>query len=528
MITPSFYSQYGGVMKFAINKDTPLSRHVKHWQFCVGSCHAPMAQRVDYIEQLKFIHNELGIERVRFHGLFNDDMKVGMTLHNLVPLKAARKFSQISFTQIGKIFDNVLSTGVRPFVELGFMPKILASGKRKCSFEYKGNITMPRSLDEWSNLIVDFVEFLRDRYGVNEVKEWYFEVWNEPNLPSFFAGSKEDYFKLYRATALAIKSVDKDIKVGGPSTANCEWIDDFTTFCTANKVPCDFVSTHQYAGDPIGHVFKISKILQDVRISYKQMKKSNGGTVLEGARILFKDKSEAIDDRNVFTKNLATITPQAKGLPIYYTEWNVSATCTASINDTRRAASYAIRTILNTEGKLAGTSWWTFSDLFEELQFFPEPFSGAFGMLNIHGIPKPSFYAFKLLSLLGDERFELPPLDAEIEAAAFKKSNTIQFLVYRQNFSAENGEAKAYEIEFEGKPTSATIRKIDSTHCNPLAIWQEMGSPSYVKPTEVEYIKSRSSLIQESLNFSYIDGKTLIRGELFNNDIHLIELNTEV
>lgn len=500
--------------------------HDKHWQFCVGSCHAPMAQRADYLEQLKFVHDELGIERVRFHGLFNDDMKVGMSLKNFMPVPYAGKFKEYSFFQIAKIYDNILKTGMRPFVELGFMPKTLASGKRKCTFEYKGNITMPKDLDEWSGFIKQFIEFLTDRYGADEVSNWYFEVWNEPNLPVFFAGTQKDYFRLYAATVKAIKSVNPKIKVGGPSSANCAWIGDFVKYCKSNDLPCDFLSTHQYAGDPIGHVLRIGELLKEGKRRLSNLKNSEGGSVLEGARMLLPDDSEQITDRDVFVENLEHITPETQGIPLYYTEWNVSATCTAKINDTRRAASYAVRTVLATEGKVAGTSWWTFSDLFEEIQFFPDPFSGAFGMINNYGIPKPSFYAFKMLSMLGDERLVLPDRHAEpVEIAAFKKGDIRQVLLYKQNFFADNGNEDICSVQVDGfEATKAYAYKIDETHCNPLAVWQSLGSPKYLKPQDVEFIKSKSSLQKEEIPFEGKDGKTVVSAALHNNDVYLIEL----
>lgn len=453
-----------------------------------------------------------------------------MTLRNVIPLPHAKKFKEISFFQVGKVFDNILNVGMKPFVELGFMPEILASGKRKCNFEYKGNITMPKSLDEWSEFIKSFINFLIDRYGRQEVKEWYFEVWNEPNLPVFFAGSKKDYFKLYEATAKAIKSIDPDIQVGGPTTANCVWIGEFVEFCKANDVPCDFLSTHQYAGDPLGHVFRISSVIKEIKSRLKNLRKSKGGSVLEGARMLFVDNSETITDRDVFLKNLKKIQPETDGIPLYYTEWNVSATCTAPINDTRGAASYAIRTVLATEGELAGTSWWTFSDLFEEIQFFPDPFSGAFGMINNYGIPKPSFYAFKLLSMLGDERLVLPEyIGTEVEVASFKKGLDKQVLLYKQIFNLSKGNAShcTLKVDFDKKPSAVYIWRIDEEHCNPLAVWKDIGSPKYLKPQQVEYIKDKSALIKESLDFEYINGQVIIKTHLFNNDIQLIEVKSE-
>lgn len=513
-------------MEFCLSKNTALEPHDKHWQFSVGSCHAPLAHRVDYLEQLKFIHDELGIERVRFHGLFNDDMKVGLTLKNFIPLPSAAKYKQFSFFQIAKIYDNILKTGMRPFVELGFMPKILASGKRNCMFQYKGNITMPKSLDEWAGFIRSFIEFLIDRYGRDEVKTWYFEVWNEPNLKPFFAGSQQDYFKLYEATARAIKSVEPDIRVGGPATANCVWIEDFKSFCDKNNVPVDFISTHQYAGDPIGHVMKTSAMLKAILKRIADLRKGSG-TVLEGARKMLVDGSESIEDRNVFMKNLRRVKKEADGLPVLYTEWNVSATCTAPINDTRRAASYAIRTVLHSENTIDKSSLWCFSDLFEEIEFFPEPFSGAFGMIDVYGIPKPSFYAFKILSMLGGQRFNLPVDDtADVEFAAFKKDNITQLLLYRQNFKAEKGDAVKFTVsaESDARPNNVFLYRIDDDHCNPLKEWEALGKPEYLKPDEVEKIKKASSLVREQLPFTYADGKFTAECALYNNDVWLIEV----
>ncbi len=511
-------------MDFIISKDTPLKPLDKHWLFCVGSCHAPLAHRVDYLEQLKYVHDELGFERVRFHGIFNDDMQVGMTLRNVLPVPSAKNFRQFSFYQVSRVYDNILKTGMRPFVELGFMPKILASGKRKCPFSYKGNITMPKSLDEWADFITQFLKFLIDRYGLDEVRQWYFEVWNEPNLIAFFKGKKEDYFKLYETTAQAIKAVDPAIAVGGPSTANCAWIDDFVKFCKEKNIPCDFVSTHQYAGDPLGHVLPVGKMVGAFLKRLKTMRRSSG-TVLEGARIALPDESEAITDRNIFIKNAEAIKPEAQGAPLFYTEWNVSAANTAYINDTRRAASYAVRTVLAAEGIINKTSWWSFSDIFEEIQFFPEPFSGQFGLITIYGIPKPSFWAFKILAMLGPERYALEKRpDDEIELAAFKKGDSTQLLVYRQNFIAEKGAPESFTVTVGRETQSASVYKIDEEHGNPLALWQAMGSPPYLKPAEVEDIKRRSAMEKEDLPFVCENGKTTVRGALHNNDVWLIEL----
>lgn len=212
------------------------------WEHTVGSDHAPVALRADWRSQLERCHRELGFRYVRFHGLLSDD------LGTLVCQDHRFLFS---FFNADQIVDHLLSIGVRPFVELSFMPTALASGD-KTVFHYRANVTPPRDYGEWQDLIRRLVAHWKDRYGAEEVRRWYFEVWNEPNLEAFWTGSRADYFKLYRRAAQAIKDVDSSFPVGGPATARNEWISEFLDFCEGQGVPVDFLSTHHYPTDALG------------------------------------------------------------------------------------------------------------------------------------------------------------------------------------------------------------------------------------------------------------------------------------
>ncbi|MCB8988772.1 MAG: hypothetical protein H6661_13610 [Ardenticatenaceae bacterium] len=152
---------------------------------------------------------------------------------------------------VDRIYDFLLALGVRPFVELSFMPEALASGSQTV-FNYVNHVSPPKDYAEWGKLIHKFVAHCVDRYGLEEVRRWYFEVWNEPNLDSFWAGSQADYFNLYRTTVETIKEIDADLRVGGPATAKNEWIPEFLEFCARNNLPVDFVSTHHYPTDAFG------------------------------------------------------------------------------------------------------------------------------------------------------------------------------------------------------------------------------------------------------------------------------------
>jgi len=214
------------------------------WERCVGSGHAALNLRSDFQSHLKKAHVELGFQQIRFHGLFVDDMSV------VLPGSSGLRFS---FLNIDRIFDYLLSIGMKPFVELSFMPNALASGTKTWS-HYNANVTPPKSYDQWADLIIAFAKHLIERYTIDEVRTWKFEVWNEPNCcpHDFWSGSMQDYFHLYSVTAQALKSVSLELHVGGPVTAQSAWIEEFMEYCASNNVTYDFISTHEYPGDPPG------------------------------------------------------------------------------------------------------------------------------------------------------------------------------------------------------------------------------------------------------------------------------------
>src|SRR6185312_1023029 len=212
------------------------------WEHTVGSGHATLALRADWQAQLRRAHDQLGFRHVRFHGILCDQMGTLIDQDDQ-PL--------YSFFNTDRIFDFLLSIGMRPFVELSFMPRMLSSSGQ-IIFRYEANVSKPNDYGQWSVLIRKLVAHWVERYGLDEVRQWFFEVWNEPNLTAFGSGRQDDYFKLYRYTAEAVKSVDRELKVGGPATAANAWIEDFLAFCASNDLPADFVSTHHYPTDSFG------------------------------------------------------------------------------------------------------------------------------------------------------------------------------------------------------------------------------------------------------------------------------------
>ena len=227
---------------FTCDPDSPgvPLRHV--WSHTVGSGHAALALRADWQRQMLRAREELGVRHVRFHGILCDALGTYLIQQDK---------DVYSFFNADQIFDFLVGMGMRPFVELSFMPRALSSGDTTV-FSYAGNVTPPNNWRKWAGLIKRLVSHWVDRYGIAEVRQWYFEVWNEPNLAAFWTGSQADYFKLYRITVDAIRQVDGQLRVGGPATADDEWIEDFVAFCDKHQLPADFVSTHHYPTDALG------------------------------------------------------------------------------------------------------------------------------------------------------------------------------------------------------------------------------------------------------------------------------------
>ncbi|MET0179081.1 MAG: glycosyl hydrolase, partial [Novosphingobium sp.] len=207
---------------------------------CVGSDRAAITLRKSWRQDIDRARAEIGTRRVRFHGILNDELGV-------LTRTPQHRTGTPNFKNVGEVYDGLVSRGLSPLVELSFMPSELASGPAGFGF-YKGGITPPKSLEGWGRLIGEFATFLIDRYGLNAVADWPFEVWNEPDLPFFFTGKQADYFQIYKAAAIAIKQVSPRLKVGGPATSGAKWLPEFLSFCAAENAPVDFVSTHSYAG----------------------------------------------------------------------------------------------------------------------------------------------------------------------------------------------------------------------------------------------------------------------------------------
>ena len=464
---------------------TPL----KHaWEHTVGSDHALLGLRTDWQEQLRRCHVELGFRHVRFHALLTDDMGT-LVCHHGKPL--------YSFFNADRIWDFLLSIGMRPFVELSFMPEVLASGDETV-FHYRGNVTPPKDYGAWAMLVRKLVGHWVEHYGVAEVRQWFFEVWNEPNFPAFWTGTQGDYFKLYGHSAQAIKAVDASLRVGGPATAATAWIDELLAYCDGEDLPVDFISTHLYPTDPLG--FEGSNTEERLANS---------------PRTLMRDRAKLVRELS-------------RDRPVYFTEWNTSSNPRDPYHDEPFAAAYAAKIALETDPFVDGYSFWTFTDIFEENYFPSIPFHGGFGLLNLQGVPKPVYRAFQLLHGLGNELFPVAGTHETVDAWVVGKGRSITVLLTnhaqpRHDITTQLAEIRLTEVP---APLTAYVERIDEDHANPRRRWQEMGEPEYPSRSEVEQLEAASRLVKEPLAFSYEGGTVRFQVDLPPHSVAAVTLGT--
>lgn len=359
------------IIKLDYNKTQGLLNTM--FKECIGAGRANEGLRADWQQQLALVKKECDFKYIRMHGLLTDDMAVYTEDNKGNP--------EYSYQYIDALYDFLLSINVKPFVELGFMPSRLASGSQTI-FWWRGNVTPPKDYKKWGDLIRNLTQHFTERYGEEEVKTWYFEVWNEPNLsPGFWTGTQEEYFKLYDYAAKAVKSVNPAYKVGGPATAGAAWVPETIEFCSKNNSPIDFISTHSYG---VGQGF-----LDEF---------GGSGTVLS------KDASSVSGD--VINSRKQISSSDKPNLELHYTEWSSSYTPADPFHDSYHSAAYILQKLKQVGNAANSMSYWVFTDVFEEPGPRFTPFHGGFGLMNTQGIKKASYFSYAFLNKLGAKELQ--------------------------------------------------------------------------------------------------------------------------
>jgi xylan 1,4-beta-xylosidase len=412
--------------------------------------------------------SSFGFRHVRFHDILSDDMGTLMDEQDRL---------LYSFFNADQVCDFLISIGIKPFVELSFMPSTLSSGS-KTVFHYSANVTPPKDYAEWAKFVGRLTTHWIHRYGIDEVKSWFFEVWNEPNLKAFWTGAQADYFKLYRFTAQAIKEVDDRLQVGGPATANNEWITEFLDFCEKNNVPADFVSTHHYPTDALG-------------------------TIGEDT-----ETQLALSQRSILREWAQETHRKARGKPLYYTEWNSSSNPRVHLHDEPYTAVVIVKTMMEARGLVQGYSFWTFTDIFEENYMPATAFQGGFGLLTLQGGPKPSYRAFELLHRLGVDELPVDGAHETVDVWVVRGRDAVTVLLTNHALPRHPIESESVHVQLAGllSPRNVFIERIDDDHANAKRLWIEMGKPALPTSREVKQLQVASQIVREPLHWKYEAG----------------------
>ena len=450
-------------LDLTIQADAPSHAFPHFWEQTFGSGRAILSLRESYRRDLRMLKAATDIHYVRFHAIFHDEVGVydedahGRPLYN--------------WSYVDQIYDGLLDNGVRPFVELSFMPRKLAASPTPHAFWYQPLPSPPKNYDKWEELIYNFAKHLVDRYGADEVAQWYFEVWNEPNIDFWTGRPKEaTYFELYDHAARAIKRANPRLRVGGPATAQAAWVGDMIAHSEKLNVPLDFVSTHVYANDSSEDVFGTHE-----NIPRSEM-------VGRAVRKVYKEVKES----------------KRPGLPIYWSEYNASYKNEVEITDSTFMGPWLANNIRLCDGLTTAMSYWTFSDVFEEQGVIKTPFHGGYGLIAEGGIPKAAFNAFAMLHRLGDQRLESNYSNTLVTKRA---DGTLAVAVWNYAAPGEQGTSQMFQISVTGWQGSPRyhVEILDREHGSALAAWQALGSPAF--PTRQQYEQlSRAATATEQLD----------------------------
>lgn len=430
--------------------------------FCVGTGRMGLALHKEYYEQLKMVQEVMGFKYIRGHGLFCDDMAICQSYAD----ESAKQVFEYNFTYLDRVMDSYINLGLRPFLELGFMPEKMASGNQTV-FYWKGNVTPPKNYEDWTAMVQATLRHLMERYGKENVVKWPIEVWNEPNLSGFWKGADmQEYFRLYEYTALAVKEVDSAFKIGGPAVCGGTdkiWIRSFLEYVQEKKLPLDFITRHHYTTHvpkEEGH-YKYTK-LHDLDVSFQE---------LETTR-------EIIDSFDRF-----------RGMDIHITEFNTSYVPDCPLHDTNLNAAYTAAMLSRLGDKHASYSYWTFGDVFEEKGVPFTPFHGGFGMVANGCIAKPTFWTFAFYKQLQGNCVH------RSEEAIIVQLPDGNYLGILWNLDVDyTGEPLKLEFELPGQAGEYCLvsKTVDEECCNPLKLWHDIGEPANLLPEQTALLKEHA------------------------------------
>lgn len=476
--------------------EVPFRNHVTS---CIGTGRMGLALQKEYMDQLALVQKEIGFSYIRGHGLFCEDMAIYQEYED----EQGKVYPEYNFTYLDLVMDSYQSVGLKPFLELGFMPGKMASGDQTV-FYWKGNVTPPSDYAKWCDLVQATLRHLMERYGAEEVLTWPIEVWNEPNLPGFWKGADmEEYFHLFEVTFKAIKEIDVRFGVGGPAICGVDderWIRCFMEFCREKNLAIDLVTRHHYTTE----------------------------TPQRSGHYIYQDLMDPMEGQKGLqvTRDIVDSFEEYKGLPIHVTEFNTSYVPNNPLHDTNQNAAF-IAGLLSWMGDMNESySYWTFGDIFEEQGVPFTPFHGGFGLVANGCIPKPTFYTFKFFSKLNGTCI----LRTD-DAVVMKTNDRWQGVLWNSSMK-RTGCEKTISIEIPTAETGCPDNQefllltqiVDEETCNPRRLWHEMGQPSSLSAEQKVLLIETAKPQLRSCNVKAEQGKVTLEMPVKEFGVQYFEL----
>lgn len=433
---------------------------------------------------------ELDFEYLRIRDIFSDDLYIYYEDgdHNV----------RYNWNYIDMVLDFFMSIGVKPVMEIGFMPTALASKNQTCGWQYHPNVSFPKSLGRWSNLVTEFITHCIRRYGQNQVHSWYFDFWTSPNLAlkeAYWYESQEDFFRFYKVTWQAVKRVDAQIIFGTPAfslPSGFDWYEAFFNYCRGNNIYPDYVTIHTY-GCP--------DLPADTHSHFPQPRSQS-----EAFSVPYdKDFPEKLMEQI----HALCVRMDFQSIPIISMSWNLSFLPCDYTRDTCFMGPYIIYTYLHSLKHCAGLSYWTLCDTNDELYPDNRMFSGNPGLMDITGLKKPAYYALTLFRRLGSNIMEYD--DCHVLTASpegwqlliynfsfyfesyLKEAHTAPSYTERNKYFDATGEI-VYHHALALPPGTYILRRtqLSETCGSTYNTWLNTGAPQIIEPDLTDYIRSIS------------------------------------
>jgi xylan 1,4-beta-xylosidase len=475
---------------------------------------------------IKHLQREIGFQYIRFHGIFDDEM--------MIYGENERGEVNLNFAYSDSLFDFLLSSGLKPFLELSFLPRQLAGDGSTSVFYKKSWVGSPKDLSKWNQLIHQFVTHYIRRYGINEVRQWYFEVWNEPDIHIFWPESYEKYGELFISTFQTIKTIDPKLRVGGPGVLSLtliqsDWLTRFLQDVCRQNVRPDFISFHSY---PYDESLKLNQVIQ---VDYEEHPNQVFQHIVLSADIDYLSRV-IVKLKETVNEVMGRDTPE-----LHMTEWNATGSHRDLVNDTCYKAAYIVKNVLENMDGLHSLGYWTATDLLEEFKMSSEMFHGGLGLMTYNGIPKPAFYAFKLLAKLGPQfihqgkGYYITSSDMGLQVLMYAYVHIDS--LYQKGDASFISRTNRYEVfEEDGAialtleltdlhPGLYTIKRhtINRQNGSVFDLWVRMGAPHPIDADTLVYLKQASC---PQLTFEQVEimGDYTLVSKLSPHEVQLVEL----